>query len=138
MEDTPTKNCARCGQPVNRAKDSWNQVGDQITHAVCPTSEAMKALPQVEAGGRTPQVEAGSRTPQVEAVPAGNLADIGVRSLVFLTIEETAKLLRVSASTIRRYIRNGSLPAKRLKGGQTVLIDERDVLGLLEDARGDV
>ena len=60
------------------------------------------------------------------------------RSAVFLTIEETAKLLRVSVSTIRRYIRNGSLPAKRLKGGQTVLIDERDVLGLLEDARGDV
>jgi len=123
MEDTPTKNCARCGQPVNRAKDSWNQVGGQVVHAVCPTSEAMKALPVVDAASVT---------------PTGNLADIGVRSLVFLTIEETAKLLRVSASTIRRYIRNGSLPAKRLKGGQTVLIDERDVLGLLEDARGDV
>ena len=53
----------------------------------------------------------------------------------FLTMEEAGELLRVSAQTIRRRIRSGELPAKRLKGGQTVLIDQADVMALLEDVR---
>ena len=51
----------------------------------------------------------------------------------FLTMDEAAALLRVSKATIRRRIRDGELPAKRLRGGQTVLIEQSDVLALLDD-----
>ena len=40
---------------------------------------------------------------------------------VFVTMEQAAQILHVSKQTIRRRIREGELPAKRLKGGQTVL-----------------
>lgn len=111
MEDITKRICGRCGQPVDRIKDSYKQVGDQVIHAVCPTSTALNALPTVPA-------------------PAG-VDDLPV----FLTQEEAAKLLRVSTRTIRRKVVSGELPAKRLRGGLTVLIEKKDVLGLLEDAR---
>ena len=50
-----------------------------------------------------------------------------------MTMEQAAQILHVSKQTIRRRIRDGELPAKRLQGGQTVLIDQKDVLALLED-----
>ena len=112
MEDTTKKICGRCGQVIDRLKDSWKQVGDQVIHAVCPTGEALRTLPRLTAA---------------QAAPSPRRR--------FLTIEEAAELLRVSDRTIRRRIQSGDLPAKRLKGGQTVLIEEADVLGLLEDAR---
>lgn len=65
----------------------------------------------------------------------GQAAPTGVRARAYLTIEETAKILCVSTMTIRRRIRSGELPAKCLVGGQTVLIDERHVLRLLEDVK---
>ena len=52
---------------------------------------------------------------------------------VFLSMDEAALLLRVSKGTIRNRIKSGDLPAKRLKGGQTVLVEKQDVLALLED-----
>jgi excisionase family DNA binding protein len=51
-------------------------------------------------------------------------------------MDEAAEFLRVSKSTIRNKIRSGELPAKRLKGGQTVLVEVRDVLALLEAYTG--
>ena len=53
----------------------------------------------------------------------------------YLTVDEAAALLRANPATIRNRIRRGELPAKRLKGGKTILLDQRDVLALLEDAR---
>jgi len=52
---------------------------------------------------------------------------------VYLSMDEAALLLRVSKGTIRNRIKSGDLPAKRLKGGQTVLVEKQDVLALLED-----
>ena len=54
----------------------------------------------------------------------------------FLTIEEAADRLRLGKGSIRNYIRSGRLPAKKLTGGKHVLIEERDLLGLLSDAQG--
>ena len=48
-------------------------------------------------------------------------------------MDEAALLIRVSKPTIRRLIRSGDLPAKRLRNGQTVLIRKQDVLALLDD-----
>ena len=116
MEETSTKNCARCGQPVNRTKDSWKQEGDQIVHAVCPTSPELRDLP--------------AATPIQEADP-----------LQFITMAAAAKMLSVSVITIRRRIRAGDLRAYRLRGAseggrQTILINRADILGLLEPYGG--
>lgn len=51
----------------------------------------------------------------------------------FLTIAEAAEILRVHPRTIRNRVQEGLLPAKRMRGSRLVLVEERDVLGLLED-----
>jgi excisionase family DNA binding protein len=53
----------------------------------------------------------------------------------FLTIEEAAALLQLNETTIRTYVRNGKLPAKRVTGGKQVLIEEKNLMALLSDAR---
>ena len=54
----------------------------------------------------------------------------------FLTVQEAAALLRVNPRTIRNRIRAGKLAAKTLgEGGRALLLDQRDVLGMLTDAR---
>ena len=53
----------------------------------------------------------------------------------YMTVKEAAALLRVHTRTIENRIRSHHLPAKKLTGGRTLLIDRRDVLGLLADAR---
>ena len=111
MQDVITRTCAKCGQPVDRTKDSFKSLpGGEVSHASCPTSPELKALPAVQ------------------------LAPPGVQ---FVRIEEAARMLTVSVDTIRRRIRTGELPAKRLRGAadggrQTILIDQADVLALLE------
>ena len=116
MENCNIKICARCGQPVHREKESWKQVGSDVEHTTCPTSEALQSLPRLGAGaaGSAPAPAAGPH---------------------FLTMDEAAEMLRVSVQTIRRRIRAGDLPARRLKGGQTVLIEQSDLLALLEDVQ---
>jgi excisionase family DNA binding protein len=46
----------------------------------------------------------------------------------FLTIAETGRLLKVSRSTVNRYIKDGSLKAYKLGRGKTVRILKRDFL----------
>ena len=112
MQDTLTRTCARCGQPVDRVKDSYNVIGDQIVHKSCPTSAAVKSLPAV-----------------THAKPGQQ----------FIRVADAARMLSVSERTIERHIQAGTLPAKRLpssvsgKGRPTILIDQADVLALLED-----
>jgi excisionase family DNA binding protein len=54
----------------------------------------------------------------------------------YLTVQEAADLLRVTPRTIRNRITDGLLPAKKIAGSRKVLlIDQRDVLGLLTDAK---
>ena len=54
----------------------------------------------------------------------------------YLTVQEAAALMRVTPRTIRSWIHGGKLPAKRvIDNRKLLLVDQRDVLGLLEDAR---
>ncbi len=53
----------------------------------------------------------------------------------FLTVAQAAQFLQLSQSSIRSYIRQGALPAYRVAGRRRVLIQRRELLGLLEPAR---
>ena len=112
--------CTRCGQAVHPLKDSWNATAGGIEHAVCPTSPEMRDLPAANTIPNTARKTGPLRDPAVAGMP------------VYLTIAEAAAVLRVSKDTIRNRIRSGDLPAMRLRGGQTVLIDLKEVLTLLE------
>ena len=120
---TPPRTCRRCGQSINTQTESWEikhsddgQYATGIQHVTCPTSPELQSLPPT------------SPTPAPQNWGGGVSANP-----VFLTMDQAAQLLHVSKQTIRRRIRDGELPAKRLRGGQTVLIDQKDVLALLED-----
>ena len=115
------RTCQRCGQSIHTQTDSWEmkQSADGkyavgIQHVTCPASPVLQEMPQI---------------------PPSVIASADSRPLrpVFVTMDEAAAMLRVSKRTIRRRIIDGDLPAKRLRGGQTVLIEQQDVLALLED-----
>ena len=117
IKKTP-RTCKRCGQPINTQTESWEmkhsddgQYATGIQHVTCPTSPTLESLP--------PTTASSTATSAVHPV--------------FVTMDQAAQLIHVSKQTIRRRIRDGELPAKRLRGGQTVLIDQKDVLALLED-----
>jgi len=55
-----------------------------------------------------------------------------IGQLVF-NIEETAEVLRVSEKTVRRQIKDGSLPFSQI--GRRIVIQRRDILGLLDSSR---
>ena len=110
------RTCARCGQSINTQTESWEMKQSEdgkyasgIQHVTCPPAPKSEIY-----------------LPWNHRPRAGNAP-------IFLTMDEAAKLIHVSKGTIRNRIRSGELPAKRLRGGQTVLIDQRDVLALLED-----
>ena len=63
------------------------------------------------------------------------VSTVDAEPLAYMTVKEAAALLRVHPRTIGNRIRSRQLPAKKLTGGRTLLIDRRDVLGLLTDAR---
>ena len=111
--------CGRCGQPINPQKDSWKMKNNQMQHVTCPTGPELQNLPSSPSG--SPELGRGG----LPAAPA------------LITMDEAAQLIRVSKGTIRNYIKAGKLPAKRLNGGQKVLIERRDVLALLEDITPD-
>jgi excisionase family DNA binding protein len=133
IEERPAKRpaprtCKRCGQPINTQTDSWEmkhsddgQYAVGIQHVTCPPSPELQSLPP--ASEPLPHKEGSALAPGVGTAPA------------YLTMDEAAALLRVSKGTIRNRIKSGNLPAKRLRGGQTVLVEKQDVLALLEDIR---
>ena len=53
-------------------------------------------------------------------------------SMTFLTIDETAQMLKISSRTVRRWIKQGDLPA--IKIGKTVRILENDIVKGKPDA----
>ena len=129
------RTCKRCGQPINTQTDSWEmkhsedgQYAVGLQHVTCPPSPELQALPASldSPASPFPVREGSALVPGLGSEGAGPAP-------VFLTMDEAAALLRVSKATIRRRIRDGELPAKRLRGGQTVLIEQSDVLALLDD-----
>ena len=106
--------CGRCGRPIIPHKESWKLRNSQMQHVTCPTGPALRSLPLL-------------------AEPSPHAATDTLP--VYLTMDEAARLIRVCKGTIRNRIKSGKLPAKRLRDGQTVLVDQRDVLALLEDIR---
>ena len=122
------RTCKRCGQPINTQTDSWEMKHSDdgkyavgLQHVTCPPSPELQSLPASldSPASPFPNREGSALVPGVGPT--------------FLTMDEAAALLRVSKATIRRRIRDGELPAKRLRGGQTVLIEQSDVLALLDD-----
>jgi len=140
LEERPAKRpaprtCKRCGQPIDTQTDSWEmkhsddgQYAVGIQHVTCPPSPELQSLPP--ASEPFPHGEASALALRVASAAPGR----GSAS-AFLTMDEAATLLRVSKATIRNRIKSGDLPAKRLRGGQTVLVEKQDVLALLEDIR---
>lgn len=53
----------------------------------------------------------------------------------WLTVEQSADYLQLSQSSIRSYIRQGRLEARRIAGKRKVLIHRSELLKLLEPAR---
>jgi excisionase family DNA binding protein len=49
-----------------------------------------------------------------------------------LTPRDASTVLKVSMSTIRTYIRNGRLPARRIRGSRLLRIREEDLDALLQ------
>lgn len=99
--------CPKCGQQVLRTHsfESYFNGGTVVyQHFTCPRSRVLADLPPITA-------------PPAE----------------YLTLAEAAHLLRVSKSTLRQRIRRGMLPAKRLRGGQTVLVARQSLQALLDD-----
>ena len=113
----PARRCHRCGQPIHPRKDSWKMKNQEMQHVTCP------------APAEAPEQKDPPTHPQES--PSPNAA--AGYTPVYLSMDEAALLLRVSKGTIRNRIKSGDLPAKRLKGGQTVLVEKQDVLALLED-----
>ena len=110
-----TPSCTHCRRAIDLTGDAWRLLpGGRYEHLACPISPEMKALPP-----RTPP-ELGAGGPSDVPLPR------------YLTMDEAADFLRVSKPTIRAKVRRGELPAQRLRGGQTVLVELRDVLALLE------
>ena len=127
------RTCKRCGQPINTQTDSWEMKHSDdgkyalgLQHVTCPPSPELQALPPSPSSPSLP-------FPPREGSPLAAGVGSPGGGPVFLTMDEAAALLRVSKATIRRRIRDGELPAKRLRGGQTVLIEQSDVLALLDD-----
>jgi excisionase family DNA binding protein len=55
----------------------------------------------------------------------------------WLTVEQAADYLQLSQSSIRSYIRQDRLEARRIAGKRKVLIHRSELLKLLEPARGE-
>jgi len=67
--------------------------------------------------------------------PFANVGDGAARDL--LTVEQAARYLHLSTSSIRAYMRQGTLKAFRIAGLRKVLIPRAELLALLEPARAD-
>lgn len=116
-----TRPCTRCGQPVDLLRGSW-QTGPtsrEVQHTTCPTSPELAALP-IETNPKD--------TLPADTRPAAPAAPVPA----YMTRAEAAELLRVHINTISNKIKDGELPALRVKGGRSLLLDRRDVLALLE------
>ena len=120
MMNSPS--CTHCGRPIDLSGDAWRLLpGSRYQHLACPMSPEMKTLPPAD-----------SLSPPV----SGGASEARGGFPRFLTMDEAADFLRVSKATVRTKIRRRELPAVRLKGGQTVLVEVRDVLALLEPYTG--
>jgi excisionase family DNA binding protein len=77
----------------------------------------------------------------LEAATAGNtgaLAEVQYATArEWLTVEQAADYLQLSQSSIRSYIRQGRLEARRIAGKRKVLIHRSELLKLLVPARAE-
>jgi hypothetical protein len=129
--------CIKCGQQIFPITDSWTGHGAEKQHVTCPISQALQDVPTIS----TELVLAEPRQPSEQADTqngTGRLLTTGKPTIPdFLTLEEVAEKLRLSTSSVRRYVRQGDLKAKRLPGTSgtgKLLFDALDVLALLSDA----
>jgi excisionase family DNA binding protein len=73
-------------------------------------------------------------THSLEPPPPADLDALG-SPREWLTVEQSADYLQLSQSSIRSYIRQGRLDARRIAGKRKVLIHRSELLRLLEPAR---
>ena len=125
INPSSVRRCVRCGLPINPRKDSWKMKNQDMQHVTCP-APAEAPEDQTPKDPPTHPEAPGAKASPAPAATSGYTP-------VYLSMDEAALLLRVSKGTIRNRIKSGDLPAKRLKGGQTVLVEKQDVLALLED-----
>jgi excisionase family DNA binding protein len=125
--------CIKCGEEIFPLANSWTGHGAEKQHVTCPISQALQDVPTLR------ESEKPADTEQADTeTPTGRHASFQNRSIPdFLTLDEVAEKLRLSKSSVRRYIRQGDLKAKRLPGQSgtgKLLFDALDVLALLSDA----
>lgn len=109
------RTCHVCGKTI--PEDGWGDYAyctpdghDYIHHACDPEPPTLQPAPEP-----TPAPPGATHSP-----PDG-----------FLTLKDAAALLDVSVMTLRRRIKDKTLPAFRLAGGQTILVQRAALLKLL-------
>jgi excisionase family DNA binding protein len=141
--------CIKCGQQIFPITDSWTGHGAEKQHVTCPISQALQDVPTISTDlvlaeprqpseQDVPTVKPDDHSQPSAEMPTGRPMTIQKPSIPdFLTLDEVAEKLRLSKSSVRRYIRQGDLKAKRLPGQSgtgKLLFDALDVLALLSDA----
>jgi excisionase family DNA binding protein len=136
--------CIKCGEEIFPLANSWTGHGAEKQHVTCPISQALLVLaePRQPSEQDVPTLRESEKPADTEQAdtetPTGRHASFQNRSIPdFLTLDEVAEKLRLSKSSVRRYIRQGDLKAKRLPGQSgtgKLLFDALDVLALLSDA----
>ncbi len=108
------KLCLVCRQSIN--EDGWGQ------YAYCTNN----GHDYIHHGCRP------SAPPDTTQDPFGPvIPDVATTPSEYLTLPAAAQLLGVSPQTLRRRIKAGTLPAFRLAGGQTILLQRAALLKLL-------
>lgn len=126
--------CRSCLEEVSLA-DGVHVGAGQLMHKKCllgPVHRRQKLVDKAQQS-LSQQRTADVPTPAVPAqTPTSRTATQTAQPPEFLTVAEAAALLRVSPATLRRRIKDNTLPAAQLAGTARILLRRTDLLHLLQ------